>query len=384
MVNSLSIADLTAKYGIDVAIALILERYYFDAAIFDFQMNRIQLDGFERSKNYLKRPTAVPKNEDLEQMPPRGSDEYAQLSKIGEEAFLNGEVLVVVLAGGMATRFGGGIKALAPILEGLSFAKVKQLDLEKYAIKHDMTCKLLFMTSFLSDESMSSWASSHSNDYVKIATCPQSISLRLMTDGQIFREDHGDVSFYSPGHGDLLEVLSRSEDFKQFYETGGKYVLVNNIDNAAATFDPAVLGAHISIGKQMTCEIVKDDSYGGASRIVGGRLEIVEDFCLRAIDKIETNPFLNTNTLVINAEIFKTPVALNYFDVQKNVNGIPLVQFELLIGELSKFVEATMLLVEAEGPNSRFEPMKSLSDVEQRRESVLRILEHREIFGVRQ
>ena len=43
-----------------------------------------------------------------------------------------------------------------------------------------------------------------------------------------------------------------------------------------------------------------------------------------------------------------------------------------------------MLLVEAEGPNSRFEPMKSLSDVEQMRESVLRILEHREIFGVGQ
>ncbi|MGZ0216523.1 MAG: hypothetical protein ACKVKP_10770, partial [Acidimicrobiales bacterium] len=114
--------------------------------------------------------------------------------------------------------------------------------------------------------------------------------------------------------------------------------------------------------------------------IVGGRLEIIEDFCLRTKDKIETNPFLNTNTLVINAEIFKTPVALNYFDVEKNVNGIPLIQFELLIGELSRFVEATMLLVEDEGLSSRFEPMKSLSDIEQRREAVLRILADREIF----
>jgi hypothetical protein len=130
----------------------------------------------------------------------------------------------------------------------------------------------------------------------------------------------------------------------------------------------------------MTCEIAKNNSFGGAPRIVGGRLEIIEDFCLRTKDKIETNPFLNTNTLVINAEIFKTPVALNYFDVEKNVNGIPLIQFELLIGELSRFVEATMLLVEAEGLNSRFEPMKSLSDIEQRRDSVRRILADREIF----
>ena len=384
MVNSLSIADLTAKYEIDVATALILERYFFDPIIFDLNMDRIKLNGFDRSKNYLKRPSTVPENKDLEQMPPRGSNEYTQLKKIGEEAFRNGEVLSVVLAGGMATRFGGSIKALAPIFEGLSFGKVKQLDLEKHAIKYNMTCKLLFMTSFLSDESMSSWAASNSNDYVKITTCPQSISLRLMTDGQIFRENNGNVSFYSPVHGDLLGVLSRSEDFKQFYETGGKYVLVNNVDNAAATFNAAVLGAHISSGKQMTCEIVKDDSYGGAPRIIEGRLEIVEDFCLRAKDKIESNPFLNTNTLLINAEIFRIPTALNYFDVQKNVNGTPLIQFELLIGELSKFVEATMLLVEAEGPNSRFEPMKSLSDIDERREAVRQILAQREIFDIGQ
>ena len=126
MVNSLSIADLTAKYEIDVATALILERYLFDPIIFDLNMDRIKLNGFDRSKNYLKRPSTVPENKDLEQMPPRGSNEYTQLKKIGEEAFLNGEVLSVVLAGGMATRFGGGIKALAPIFEGLSFGSTPE------------------------------------------------------------------------------------------------------------------------------------------------------------------------------------------------------------------------------------------------------------------
>ena len=97
MVNSLSIADLTAKYEIDVATALILERYFFDPIIFDLNMDRIKLNGFDRSKNYLKRPSTVPENKDLEQMPPRGSNEYTQLKKIGEEAFRNGEVLSVVL-----------------------------------------------------------------------------------------------------------------------------------------------------------------------------------------------------------------------------------------------------------------------------------------------
>ena len=130
MVNSLSIADLRAKYELDQATALILEKYLFDPANFDLHANRIKLDGFDQAKNYLKRVTYVPEKKDLEQMPSRDSHEYAQLKKIGEEAFLDGEVLVVVLAGGMATRFGGGIKALAPILSGLSFAKVKQLSTE--------------------------------------------------------------------------------------------------------------------------------------------------------------------------------------------------------------------------------------------------------------
>ena len=73
MVNSLSIADLRAKYEIDEPTALILEKYFFDPAIFDFHMDRIRLEGFDQAKNYLKRVTSVPEKKDLEQMPSRDS-----------------------------------------------------------------------------------------------------------------------------------------------------------------------------------------------------------------------------------------------------------------------------------------------------------------------
>ncbi|MCH1614821.1 MAG: hypothetical protein L7S47_03840, partial [Acidimicrobiales bacterium] len=86
MVNSLSIADLTAKYDIGVATASILNEYLFDPGIFDLHMHRIKLNGFDQAKNHLKRTTSVPEKKDLEQMPSRDSDEYARLKKIGEEA----------------------------------------------------------------------------------------------------------------------------------------------------------------------------------------------------------------------------------------------------------------------------------------------------------
>ena len=48
-----------------------------------------------------------------------------------EAAIERGEIAAVVLAGGMATRFGSQVKALAPVLEGhgLSFLDLKLADL---------------------------------------------------------------------------------------------------------------------------------------------------------------------------------------------------------------------------------------------------------------
>ena len=43
----------------------------------------------------------------------------------GAAALREGEIALVVLAGGMATRFGGGVKATAEALDGMSFLEVK-------------------------------------------------------------------------------------------------------------------------------------------------------------------------------------------------------------------------------------------------------------------
>ena len=52
-----------------------------------------------------------------------GFDEAATAA--GCEALRAGAIAVVVLAGGMATRFGGGVKAVAEAIDGRSFLEVK-------------------------------------------------------------------------------------------------------------------------------------------------------------------------------------------------------------------------------------------------------------------
>ena len=51
-------------------------------------------------------------------LPPPGTPEYDRLATRGKQAFARGEVGVVILAGGMATRFGGVVKAAVPVAGG--------------------------------------------------------------------------------------------------------------------------------------------------------------------------------------------------------------------------------------------------------------------------
>src|SRR5262249_46565690 len=65
-----------------------------------------------------------PEPADLTVMPPQGTPEHDRFVTRGRQAFARGEVGVVILAGGMATRFGGVVKAAVPVAAGKSFLAV--------------------------------------------------------------------------------------------------------------------------------------------------------------------------------------------------------------------------------------------------------------------
>src|SRR3954468_24651879 len=60
----------------------------------------------------------------LATLPALGTPERARLRDIGLDLIRAGKVGTIILAGGMATRFGGVVKAVVPAHEQLSFLEV--------------------------------------------------------------------------------------------------------------------------------------------------------------------------------------------------------------------------------------------------------------------
>src|SRR5690606_16830086 len=106
------------------------------------------------------------------------------------------------------------------------------------------------------------------------------IDVRLELDGSVARDERGAPSFYAPGHGDLPFALKRSGLLDRFLESGGRYLFMSNVDNLTATLDPAIIGAHVEMGGELTALVAPKHpgDQGGAPARVGDRLEIVEGF----------------------------------------------------------------------------------------------------------
>src|SRR5690606_39458202 len=80
-------------------------------------------------------------------LPPRDSDEYRRLLERGEAALAAGEAALVVLAGGMATRMGGVVKALVEAVEGRTFLDLRLAAHRRLEEKVGRRIPLWLMTS---------------------------------------------------------------------------------------------------------------------------------------------------------------------------------------------------------------------------------------------
>ena len=111
-----------------------------------------------------------------------------------------GQVAAVILAGGMATRFGGVVKAAVEVLDGQSFLELKLNDVAAVAERADATIPVYLMTSFATDEALRQMAERLSTQRCPIKTFPQFISLRVTPQGELFEDGSGALSSHAPGH----------------------------------------------------------------------------------------------------------------------------------------------------------------------------------------
>lgn len=358
----------------------LLQRYGFDEPSFRALAERLTRGEAGPESNRIAGDVQPPDEGDVRPLPPVGSPEREALAERGLAAIREGQVGVVTLAGGMATRFGGVVKASVEALEGHSFLDLKLRDLDRLVQRAGGgRIPAYLMTSFATHDEVEKLGAALSTDVAPVSAFPQYIALRLTPDAELFRNDDGSVSAYAPGHGDLTFALRRAGILETFRAAGGRWLYMSNVDNLGATLDPAVIGFHIEAGTSVTAEVVAKltGDKGGAPARVDGVLQIVEAFRFpEDFDQDRVGVF-NTNSFVLDAEAIDRDFSLSWFAVQKTVEGRPAVQFERLVGQVTAFLETSFLQVERSGSDGRFQPVKDPGELERRRPEI------RELLGAR-
>ena len=295
-----------------------------------------------------------------------------RFAALGAAAIARGEVGVVVLAGGMATRFGGVVKAAVPVAGGKSFLAVKVADARRAA---GPRVPVYAMTSAATDARIRQQIADEG--LAGVECFEQQASLRLTPAGEIFLE-HGEPSPYATGHGDLPWALRESGVLARFRAAGGKILYMSNVDNVAATLEPAVIGAHLASGAAITAEVVRKapGDRGGAAARVDGRPQIVEAFRFPPGFDQDQLPLFNTNTFAFDAAALDRDFELTYFRVEKQVDGQTAIQFERLVGELTALLPSHFLEV----PRARFLPVKDPEELDARRGDIESLLRARAIL----
>ena len=371
-----------AGFTVDARVGGLLQRHGFDAEAFRALRARLLRGEAGPEANRVSGQLEPPAAGDVVELPALGTPERARLEALGLEAIGGGQVGAVVLAGGMATRFGGVVKAEVEALDGASFLELKVRDARAVARRAGGRVPVLAMTSFATDEAVREAAARLTTEEAPVRCFGQSISLRLTEDGEPFRDGAGEPSPYAPGHGDLTSALRSSGELRRFRDAGGRLLFMSNVDNLGATLDPAVLGAHLDAGTDLTCEVVDKlpGDRGGAPAIVDGKRQIVEAFRFPPTFDQDAIAVFNTNTFVFDAAAIDRDFELTWFAVRKTVDGRPAVQFERLVGELTRALPCRFLRVERDGPDGRFQPAKDPAELERRRPRIRELLEARGVI----
>jgi len=319
--------------------------------------------------NRVRGTVLAPRPEDLDDLPARRGEEGTRLEQLGLDALGRGEVAMVVLAGGMATRMGGVVKGLVEAVPGTTFLEARLAEQAYWQARTGTDLPMWLMTSHATDEAIRS-ALGDRIDGRAVATFVQGTSLRVTPQGRLFLEPDGGPSVHATGHGDLPDALRASGLLDPFIAGGGRYLWLMNLDNLGATVDPLVLGWHIEHGAPLTVEVVDkaEGDRGGIPVRLDGRPVVLESFRLPdGFDEHAVRVF-NTNTFLADAAALRDlSMRWSWFRVEKTVDGRPAIQFERLVGELTSGLRSRFLRVPRDGDESRFLPAKDWPELEANR-----------------
>ncbi len=334
-------------------------------------LDRERIEGFARGiasgrigpdTNVFREPPVPATEADVDVLEDMEPARRSGLEERGRRAIEAGRVAIAVLNGGMATRFGGGVKGILEAVGGRSFLEIK---LRQASGLGDVP--FLVMNSFATHARTRAFLADRGlGDPV---TFLQGVSIRLTESGEVFHDDAGRISLYAPGHGDFPEALRRGGLVSRLLERGVEVVQLSNIDNLGADLDPVLVGYHLEHGRPLTAEVARTvpGDVGGAPAVADGRLQVVEGFRFPRDFDFDSVPFMATNTFMMSLSMLAEPRELTWFHVRKQVDGRTAVQMEHLVNELSSLVPTAYVATPRDGPGGRFFPIKTREDLDRLR-----------------
>jgi len=351
-------------------VTALLARHGFDRARFLALSERVRAG--TSADNRVSGDVTAPAPGDVSDLPVEGSDEHARLRELGLGVLARGECALVVLAGGMATRMGGVVKALVEAVPGHTFLDLRLAEVDHVARTAGHAPPFWLMTSHATDTGIREALGSRL-DGDAVAVFSQHLSLRITPSGDLYLDGEGRPSEHAPGHGDLPDALRASGLLQRFVERGGKTVMVANLDNLGAALDPVVLGWHLSHGNPVSCEVVDKlgSDRGGIPVRWNGRPVVLEEFRLpQGFDPASVRVF-NTNTFHFDARaLLGLDMDWTFFVVEKKADGKPVIQFERLIGEVTSHLDTRFIRLPRDGADSRFLPVKDNDELARRRSEI--------------
>lgn len=346
-----------------------LHQYGFDAALQRRWQGDLATGRLSQAHNVVTSPLQAPPADALANLPAEGSAAAKELERLGNDAIARGELGLLVLNGGMATRFGGVVKGVVPVLgDARSFLGLVVEDVLRWQNATGGRVPVHLMNSFATGEATAAHFAAHRHfglDPDLLRPFPQFVALRMTQNGELFRLADGGISPYGPGHGDLTPAFRRAGLLQRFRSEGGRHLLVRNVDNLGARIDPRILGHHIASRRPVTVELApkhKGD-VGGAPYLHQGRTQLIEGLRFPKGFDPDIVPVFNTNTLWLDAAAIDRDFELGWYHVEKSVEGRKAVQVEHLVGELTAHLDTNFLCVGRSGPSTRFLPVKTPEDL---------------------
>lgn len=353
-----------------------LQRFGFDPALQQRWQADVAAGRLAKATNAITGDLLAPPAGDIAKLPGSGTKAARELDRLGREAIARGELGVVVLNGGMATRFGGVVKGVVPVLgKARSFLGLLIEDVRRVERATGGRIPVFLMNSFATDDATRAHFAEHRHfgaDPARIEHFTQFIALRMTKKGELFRLANGDISPYGPGHGDFPGAFRKCGALQRFLASGGKYLLVRNVDNLGARIDPLLLGHHIQSGRAATCELAPKwpEDVGGSPFSYLGRTQLIEQIRYpEGFDPSIVDVF-NTNTFTFSAAALDREFDLGWYYVEKTVEERKAVQIEHLIGELTAHLPTNFLQIPRSGRRTRFLPIKAPDDLQAAREEI--------------